>query len=519
MNYCELLYNTDEKYLDCEALIDADNGRRLTYRELMKEVAGAAGFLDSRGYKPGDVIATHLYNSIEAAVVLLAVQYIGGVICLVDPLFKTDELDYYIKDSGARCLITHLDENSIETLKGEIEVINIEEIKDYINDYRDSKYSEDSTNGEDSEYSNGSKGNNILKSEQDYYDYDKDELAMLLYTSGSTSTPKGVMLSTECFFTFLEKSNQSLYRHNKDDRLMCFVPFSHAYGSVSLLVPALDGKAALVFLRSFHPTKVAQTILDEKITHMFGVPTHYQQLLRYESIHDTLKNLKAAFSAASPLSFDTAQRWYKVTGIHLDEGYGMTETTTLISTRMSMLPEPGGNVGFPPEGILEIEAVNENNEVCEDGIIGELRVKGKGIMLGYLNRPQATEEVLRDGWLYTGDLGYRRSDGSFVVCGRRKEFINVAGLKISPIEIEAALNSHESVLDSAAIGIEDTLYGELVKAFVVLRSNAKIRERDLIRYVSDKIANFKVPRSISIMEELPRNNMGKIDKKALKNIS
>ncbi|MFP4015583.1 MAG: class I adenylate-forming enzyme family protein [Halanaerobiales bacterium] len=500
MNYCELLYNTEEEYLDCEALIDIDNNRRLTYRELMREVAVTADFLSSRGYKPGDVIATHLYNSIEAAVILLAVQYIGGVICLVDPLFKAEEVDYYIEDSAAKSLITHLNKGSIDSLKEKTDVINIEEVKDYLKE--------------------NLKGNtDKFKLDPDFYDYDKDELAMLLYTSGSTSTPKGVMLSTGCFFTFLEKSDKSLYRHNKDDRLMCFVPFSHAYGSVSLLIPALDGKAALVFLRSFHPTKVAQAIEDENISHMFGVPTHYQQLLRYESIHDKLKNLKAAFSAASPLSFDTAQRWFDITGIYLDEGYGMTETTTLIATRLSMLPEPSGNVGFPPEGILEIQAVNEDNEVCEDGVIGELRIKGKGLMLGYLNRPQATEEVFRDGWLYTGDLGYRRSDGSFVVCGRRKEFINVAGLKISPIEVEAALNSHESVVDSAAIGIQDSLYGELVKAFVVLRDNKKVGERDLIRYVSDKIANFKVPRSISFLEEMPRNNMGKIDKKALKNIS
>jgi long-chain acyl-CoA synthetase len=326
------------------------------------------------------------------------------------------------------------------------------------------------------------------------------------------------MLTNGCFRTFLEKSNSSMYRYCPEDRLLCFVPFSHGFGSISLLIPSLVGKAAMVFLRSFQPIKIANAIAAERITHIFGVPTHYQQLLRYESIYNELRKLKAAFCAAAPLSYDTALSWYNNIGIYLDEGYGITETTTLIATRMSMLPEPSGNVGFPPKNILTVEAVDENGRPCEDGIIGELRVKGPGLMLGYLNRHQETAEKLKDGCFYTGDFGYRRSDGSFVICGRKTEFINVAGLKISPIEIEAVLNSHPEVVDSAAVGIADSVYGEIVKAFVVLKDNANLSERDLIKYVSGKLANFKVPKYIAFLAEFPRNNIGKIDKKVLKNL-
>lgn len=493
MNYCELLFDTQESHLDLEALIDAENGKRLTYRELFEEVKKTAGLLESKGYKNGDVIATHLYNSIEAAVILLGIQYIGGVICLIDPLFKANEVTYYLEDSGAKCLLTHLKSADIDLPTNvKTEIINInefeEEVRTYVYEYKE------------------------------FYSYEENELAMLLYTSGSTSKPKGVMLTAGCFFVFLEKSNCSMYRYTKDDRILCFVPFSHGFGSVSILIPSLNGKSAIVFLRSFQPIKISNTILKENITHIFGVPTHYQQLLRYESIHDSLRKLKAAFVAAAPLNFETASTWHKVTGIYLDEGYGMSETTTLISTRMNMLPEPAGNVGFPPKGILEITAVNEEDRICEDGIIGELRVRGRGIMLGYLNRPEETAERLKNGWMYTGDYGYRRSDGSFVICGRKNEVINIAGLKISPVEVEAAINSHEDVVDSAAVGIEDSVYGEVVKAFVILKENAKATERDLIKYVSSKIANFKVPKYISFIHEFPRNNLGKIDKKALKNL-
>ncbi|HEY9061761.1 MAG TPA: class I adenylate-forming enzyme family protein [Pseudobacteroides sp.] len=491
MNYCEFLFDTEEQYLDLDALIDGENGRRLTYIELMEEVKKVAGLLQSKGYTSGDVIATHLYNSIEAAVILLAVQYIGGVICLIDPLYKSYEVLYYIEDSGAKCLVTHLNNTEIDLPENiKTDVVNINEFNDEIRTYS--------------------------YVDKEFYNYKEDELAMLLYTSGSTSKPKGVMISAGCYSVFLEKSNMSLYKYTKDDRIICFVPFSHGFGSLSILIPSLDGKAAIVFLRSFQPIKISKAILEENITHILGVPTHYQQLLRYESIHDSLRRLKAAFVAAAPLNFETAAEWYKITGIYLDEGYGMSETSTLISTRMNMLPEPAGNVGFPPKGILEINAVDEEGRVLEDGIIGELRVRGKGIMLGYLNKPEETAKRIRDGWVYTGDHGYRRSDGSFVICGRKDDVINVAGLKLSPLEVEAAINSHEDVVDSAAIGIEDSIYGEIVKAYVVLKDNAKATERDLIKYVSGKIANFKVPKYIAIIDEFPRNNLGKIDKKVLK---
>lgn len=491
MNYCELLFNTKEKDLELEALIEAETGKRLTYKELMEEVKKTAGLLEAKGYKSGDVIATHLYNSIEAAVILLGIQYIGGVICLVDPLYKANEVTYYIEDSGAKCLFTHLNCTEIEMPENlKYEIVHIKEYETEVQ--------------------------NFSYEEKDFYDYKEDELAMLLYTSGSTSTPKGVMLSAGCFFTFLEKSNCSMYRYTKDDRILCFVPFSHGFGSVSILIPSLDGKSAVVFLRSFQPTKISEAIINEKITHIFGVPTHYQQLLRYKNLHDSLRKLKAAFVAAAPLNYDTALNWYKTTGIYLDEGYGMSETTTLITTRMNMLPEPAGNVGFPPEGILEVSVVDENDNICEDGVIGEIRIKGKGLMLGYLNRPEETKERLRDGWVYSGDHGYKRSDGSLVICGRKKDVINVAGLKISPLEVEAAINSHDDVVDSAAIGVEDSVYGEIVKAFVVLKDGAKVTQRDLIKYVSTKIANFKVPKDITFLDEFPRNNLGKIDKNALK---
>lgn len=495
MNYCDLLFNANEGTLENLAIADVENGRRLTYRELQQKVVQLSSFFRSKGFKPGDVILSHLYNSNEAAIVHLAIQYIGGVSCLVDPLFRAHELGYYIDDSGARCVITHVQETELRSLfKISAEIISINEIEKVL-------YEDDQVD---------------LKGREVSYHFDQSQLALLLYTSGSTSQPKAVMLPAGSFDVFLRKNNEGMYHYLPTDRILCFAPFSHGFGSISILIPSLAYKAATVFMRSFHPIKVAQNIAKEGITHIFGVPTHYQQLLKYEALYPELKKLKAAFCAAAPLNTDTVRNWYDVTGIFLDEGYGMTETCTLITTRMNKLPEPAGNVGVTAKSILRVEVVGDDHRPAPEGVIGEIRVKGPGIMLGYLNKPEATAERLQDGWVYTGDLGYKVPDGSLVLCGRKTEFINVAGLKISPIEIESVLNTFPGVVDSAAVGVENELYGQVVKAFVQLKPGLNLSERELIKYCSEKLASFKAPKNIVFVDEFPRNNLGKIDKKALK---
>jgi long-chain acyl-CoA synthetase len=496
MNYCDWLFNTVSNQLENIAIIDAENKRRFTYLQLQQKVLQLADFLKQKGYRQGDVILSHLYNSAEAAIVHLAIQYLGGVTCLVDPLFRAAELPYYLNDSGAKCIISHLNKTEITAVTdSSAEILNVAEIETLL-----------------------AKDDPSFNRDYEPHRYKEGDLALLLYTSGSTSQPKAVMLPAESFGIFLKKNDEGMYRYQPTDRIICFVPFSHGFGVISILIPSLAYKAATVFLRSFHPVKVAQVIAAEKITHMFGVPTHYQQLLQYKDLHPHLKLLKAAFCAAAPLNTDTTFNWYRTTGLYLDEGYGMTETCTLITTRIGRLPEPAGNVGVTAKSILRVEVVDDDHNPVPEETIGEIRVKGPGIMLGYLNKPQETSERLQDGWVYTGDLGYKLADGSLVLCGRKTEFINVAGLKISPVEIEAVLNSYPGVIDSVAIGIENSLYGQVVKGFVQLKPEVNVSERDLIKYCADKLAGFKVPKTISFVESFPRNNLGKIDKKALKEL-
>jgi len=189
---------------------------------------------------------------------------------------------YYVEDSGAKCLITHLEKDEIAgKLPSEVDVINVREVQEVC---------------ESDEF----------EKSLEIYDFEENELALLLYTSGSTSTPKGVMLTTGCCHTFLRKNHQSMYRYDPDDRILCFVPFSHGFGSISVLIPALAYKAGIVFQKTFHPAKVAEAVIKENITHMLGVPTHYRQLLRYEPFINNLGKLKAAFCSQRPL----AVKWH-----------------------------------------------------------------------------------------------------------------------------------------------------------------------------------------------------------------
>lgn len=198
----------------------------------------------------------------------------------------------------------------------------------------------------------------------------------------------------------------------------------------------------------------------------------------------------------------------------MDEGYGLIETSTLVTFRKDCLPEPPSNIGKAAPNICKVQVADAYGNEVDDGVVGELRVQGDNVMLGYLNRTVETEERLRNGWFYTGDLAYR-SNGEFVLAGRRTEFVNVAGLKVAPIDVESVLNQNDCVVESSVVGLKDEMYGEVVKAYVMLKHEAKITERELIRFAAERLSSFSVPKHITFVSSFPRNNLGKIDKNVL----
>ena len=493
MNYCDFLFNARPEWLEKTALIDAADGRHYTYRELQELVRAGGNGLRRMGFQRGDVITTHLYNGAEAVIAHLSIQFAGCVTCLLDPLIMPDGLSYYLQDTQTRCLMTHLPAERIEHAVGQgVRVLGVEDINCLTRTERDGDFL------------------------QQPFSFERDELAAIFYTSGTTSRPKGVMLPPRTFFSHQRIFTRACYRYEPEDNLLCFVPFSHGYGSKSIFLPCLAAGATMVTLRSFHPLRVVELIEKERITHLFGVPSHYQQLLRREEFIGPLRKLKAAFSAAALLKVETANEWKEKVGFHLDEGYGLNETCTGVAFRRGRLMAKLGDMGTYPKDLVEIAIVDDDFRFLPPEERGELVVKGESVMLGYLNKPEETERSLKEGWFRTGDMGYKTAEDEIVLTGRIKDVINVAGIKVAPFEIEAVLNDHEDVSESAVIGVEDEIYGEVVKAFVKPASGAGCDERKLALYLQKKLMNFQVPKSIVFVEEFPRNTMGKIDKKALR---
>ncbi len=492
MNTCDFLFGVREAWRDNTALVDVESGRRYTYRQLQDAVRALSHQLQGLGFRPRDVIATHLYNGAEAVVAHLAIQYTGGVSCLLDPLIPAHSLAYYVVDSGARGLLTHLPRSAAAGhLPAGLPILEAAEV---------------------AELSDREPPAAAVPP----YPCDPEAVAAIFYTSGTTSQPKGVMLPPRSFTSHFRIFTRACYTYAPEDRLLCFVPFSHGYGSKSIFLPCLNAGAAMVIMRSFQPFKVAEVVAAEGITHLFGVPSHYQQLLRRDELMQPMRQLKAAFCAAALLKLETAREWQAQAGYHLDEGYGLIETCTGVAFRRGRLPSRLGDIGTYPADLVDIAIVDDDFRFLPPGERGEIVVRGPSVMLGYLNKPEETARALHDGWFRTGDLGYKTAQDEIILAGRIKDVVNVAGIKVAPVEIEAALNEHPAVSESAVLGVPDDMYGEVVVAFVAPRPEAGAGERELMRFLQTRLMSFQVPKSIVFVEDFPRNTMGKIDKNALR---
>lgn len=489
-NYCQFLFNKKKSELNRVLLIDGDTGVEYTYAQMQTGVKSLVSYFISLGFKQGDRVAMHIYNSAEAVFTHLALQYMGCTSCFLDPLLKPNSLDYYFEDTGAKAIITHAKKESIPG--DNILVIGADTILNAVNSM------------------------NKVDDIGEYYNYDDIEISSIFYTSGTTSLPKGVTLTTSNFMNHVEIFKKACYNYTEGDRLICFVPFSHGFGSKSLFLPCMDRGVSMLIMRSFHPKRVAEHIDNYNITHIFGVPSHYQQLLKAKQFLPQLKKLKAAFTAAALLNLETAKEWFNETGIYLDEGFGLIETSTGICFRTNALPETVGHVGNYPEDLISIEILDDNLDILAAGERGEVAIKGKSVMQGYLNKPEENKKSLRDGWFLTGDVGYKDESNGLILTGRKKDIINIAGLKVCPFEVESVLSEVPEVDEASVIGVKDETYGEVVAAFVVLKKGEEITERGIVKYAGTRLPGFQVPRNIYFLDEFPRNNMGKIDKNKLK---
>ena len=345
-------------------------------------------------------------------------------------------------------------------------------------------------------------------------------LSTLQYTGGTTGRSKGVNLSHKAVAINIAQ-REALLPSGGDERILVVTPLYHSYAIAMGLYLAVYCRGTLHILSRYRADDVLATIARERITLFAGSPTLFVGLMAHEAFSATdFSSLRLCFSGASALPVETLRRWEQATGCGICEGYGQSEAGPVLTYNPGNGVRKPGSAG-PPLPLTEIEIVDvtDGRQRLSAGEVGEIRARGPQIMTGYRNRPEETATALRDGWLYTGDIGMLDVDGYLFIQDRKKDMVIVGGFNVYPREIEEVLCAHPCVQEAAVIGVPDSYRGEALRAYVVLRPGAATTEETLSAHMRERLTKYKNPREICIRASLPKTSVGKIDKTRLRSES
>jgi long-chain acyl-CoA synthetase len=347
-------------------------------------------------------------------------------------------------------------------------------------------------------------------------DLGEKEMAVIVYTSGTTGHPKGAMLSHGNLLANVESCRQEL-QAVEEDRFVVLLPMFHSFMlTVGLLLPMLIG-GSIVLIKTLHPPKnVVLEIIQHRATLLPAVPQFFRALAHSSTPMDL--PLRVCISGGAPLPAETLREFAARFPIPLLEGYGLSEASPVVSFTPLRGPWKAGSIGLPIAGV-EVSIQNDVGEMLPAGRTGELCVRGANVMQGYWNQPAATAEVLRSGWLLTGDIGFSDEDGYFYITDRKKDMLLVNGMNVYPREIEEVLYKFPGVREAAVIGIPDLRKGEQPLAFVAGREGVELEETCLLDYLRERLAEYKVPRKVIFMTALPHNATGKLLKTELRKLA
>jgi long-chain acyl-CoA synthetase len=341
-------------------------------------------------------------------------------------------------------------------------------------------------------------------------------LATLQYTGGTTGQPKGVNLTHAAITTNVAQREALLPTVDRHERVLCITPLFHSYATAMGLHLSAYAASTLVLVPKYDAGDVLDLIRREEITIFLGSPTLFVGLLAHPKFPSTdLSSLRVCYSGSSALPAEILVQWEKSTGCKIYEGYGQTEAGPVLTYNSPLLGAKPGSVGYALPGTeVEIVDLETGNRLLAKGDSGEIRARGPQIMSGYRNAPEETAKALRDGWLYTGDIGAVEDDGTLTIRGRKKEMIIVSGFNVFPSEVESILVSQGQVREAAVVGVPDSYRGEKIMAFVVPKTD-DLSEKKLLDYCAANLTRYKLPARISIVASLPKTSVGKIDKATL----
>jgi len=489
------------------ALIDASCDRRMTYAEYGELVETLARGLVAAGLAPGEVIAIFLSNSWEFAITYHAATLAGGFPTLLNPSYREREIRFQLENSGAAFLITDaplLENVNLGGLPGLRRV-----------------YATRHEHGGCEPFANLLKASSAKLPRP--AESSAKTIAALPYSSGTTGLPKGVMLSHHNLVANVYQIlGPNAAPFVPDDTILCFLPLYHIFGLTVGLTLSMTLGSTLVLMPRFDVQKLCGLLVEEGVTMMPMVPPVINALCQVAAAGAFPKNHRVRWikSGAAPLAPELARRLADLTGIVVNQGYGMTEASPVTHVGFCSPPEMNrpASIG-QPLAKTECRVLDLEDKEVAPGEQGELVMRGPQFMLGYWKEPQATAAVLRDGWYYSGDVVRRDEDGFYYVLDRRKEMIKYKGFPVAPAEVESLLLEHPAVRDCGVVGKPDADAGEIPCAFVVLRDGFEASttlDGELRAFVGDRLAHHKQPREVHFVAAVPRTPSGKILRRELR---
>lgn len=513
MNLSLRLRETAKKYFDKPAYIF--QGNVSTYAELDGAVTRFASGLEKLGIKKGDHIALVLGNTSHFVIGFYGALRVGATVIPINPIYTPDEIGYIVNNGDVKAVITldllvPLFEKMNEHLP-KIEHLIVCETPQGTNSELDvSKLSI---------YPKMKSFTNVVRAGEVTFvgpALDDNDVAVILYTSGTTGKPKGAMLTQMNLYSNARDVAEYLKISNSD-RVITTLPMFHVFClTVALNAPLMNGGTMLI-VPKFSPKEIFEIAKEYQATVFAGVPTMYNFLLQYpEGNPEDLRSLRLCISGGSAMPVALLKSFEQKFNVLVSEGYGLSEASPVTCFNPLDRPRKPGSIGA---NIVNVEnkVVNEDGDEVPIGQVGELVVRGPNVMKGYYNMPEETAATLRNGWLYTGDLARMDEEGYFYIVDRKKDMIIVGGYNVYPREVEEVLYNHPDIVEAAVVGVPDPEQGEAVLCYVV-RKNDRLTEENLLAYCREHLAKYKLPSKIEFIEELPKNTTGKILRRALKDL-
>ena len=515
----EILKKTAREHPEKPALAFRD--KEISYAELDTLSDKFASALASLGVKKGDRVALFLPNIPQFVIAYFGILKAGAVVTAISPLHREREVEFQLNDSEAETIITldslfpivdnirgktplkHAVITSLEAFAAKIETTQIKTTrKPSLNSFQQ-QFEQNAINSPNVEIN------------------PSEDLAALQYTGGTTGTAKGAMLTHTNLVTNALAFAAWIRGAVAEETFLTALPLFHIYGMTTSMTVPVSLAAKMVLLPRFDTTTALETIQAHKVTVFCGVPTMYAALLANPKLGEfDLTSIRVCISGASPLPPQVQRKFMEVTGGLLAEGYGLTEASPVTHCNpvdKTLRTVRVGSIGLPlPDTDARIVDAETGEKTLPPGETGELVVKGPQVMKGYWRKPEETANVLRGGWLLTGDIGRMDGEGYFYITDRKKDLIKYSDFSVYPREIEDVLYEHPAVRLCAVVGKPDPTAGEVPKAFIVLKENAQATAEEIMRFVEEKVAPYKRIREVEFRKELPISSAGKVLKRALK---